>query len=50
MALSVASNGCGFPFMAKCVYNYLCGFDLLDIQCDIDCIADEAFHNQVYEV
>ena len=40
MAMALAQDGSGFPFLAPCVYKYLCGMDLSCINIDPDEVPD----------
>ena len=38
--MAVVQGGSGFHFLAPCVYQYLCGVDVLDIPVSTDDIPD----------
>ncbi len=50
MAMAVAQDGSGFPFFATCLYDYICGKDLTDIEVDIEMVPDAEAYILLSEV
>ena len=40
MCMCLAQGGSGFPFLAKCVFEYICGKDINDIKIDMNDVHD----------
>ena len=40
MALSLLQGGTGFPFLAPCIYDFICGLPIASLQPSIDHIPD----------
>ena len=40
MSMALAQDGSGFPFFAGCMYQYLCGKKISDIEVDIEAVPD----------
>ena len=47
---SLAQGGSGFPFFAKCVFDYICGKDVNDIEVEIDAIYNFEVHDLLTKV
>ena len=40
MSMALAQDGTGFPFFAGCMYQYISGKEIKDIEVDIDEVPD----------
>ena len=50
MVMSLTQGGSGFPFLAECIFDYICGVDIKDVKVTIDTVPDYDVYSSLRKV